>query len=115
MAVVETTEGTTYTGEDIAPELEKLKNSPNCASKPGFEVHQKANKNGIFRNGNSKNKSEEDEMNAEVDALDKGTVYADSDPFQTSDNSYRHGMRNSNQTVTQDANEADAFVQKQFA
>jgi uncharacterized protein RhaS with RHS repeats len=115
MAVVETAEGTTYTGEDIAPELEKLKNSPNWASKPGFEVHQKANKNGVFRNGKGKDKAENDEMNVEVDALDRGTVYADSDPFQTGDNSFRHGMRNSDQTVQQAKDKADAFVRKQFA
>jgi RHS repeat-associated protein len=128
MAVVETAEGTTYTGDDIAPELNKLKSQfgnsdkepddnseskgPTWSSKYGFFVHQHANRVGLYR---GKNNANDPDLMTELDELNAGTEYADSDPFQTGNNSYRHAMRNSNQTVAQAKNEADAFVRKQFA
>jgi hypothetical protein len=120
MKVTETEFATTYTGEDAVNEFRILQEQYNSsASDPWaskyFTVHQKANENGIKRNGDPKDSHEKQLMNLELDALNEGTVYADEDQFQTGENSYRHAMRNSNQTVQQAMEEADKFVRKQFA
>lgn len=49
-----------------------------------------------------------------LDALDRATVYADGDEFQTGAYSYRHGMRNEGETISQAMNKADDFVRTQF-
>jgi hypothetical protein len=127
MAVVETAEWTTYTGDDAVGKFKELRaqvadkepddnsdkeNKPEWSSKFGFYVHQHANRVGLYR---GKNDANDPDLMTELDELNAGTEYADSDPFQTGANSYRHAMRNSNQTVAQAKNEADAFVRKQFA
>jgi len=127
MAVVETAQGTTYTGDDAVAKFKELRgqlsdkepddnsdkeNKPEWSSKDGFYVHQHANRVGLNR---GKNNANDPDLMTELDELNAGTEYADSDPFQTGANSYRHAMRNSNQTVAQAKNEADAFVRKQFA
>jgi hypothetical protein len=40
--------------------------------------------------------------------------YADSAPFQTGDNSFRHGMRNKGQSVCEAISQAEAFVRQQM-
>ncbi|MXV50382.1 RHS repeat-associated core domain-containing protein [Pedobacter sp. HMF7647] len=127
MAVVETARGTMYTGDDVIAKFKDLKaqlsdkepddnseepKGPTWSSKYGFHVHQHANRVGLYRGINNSN---DPELTTELDELNAGTEYADSDPFQTGDNSYRHAMRNKSQTVAQAKSEADAFVRKQFA
>jgi len=95
---------------------------PEWASKYTFKVHQRANAEGVYRNFKGSDrlsirKKDEEEMRDKIDALNKGTAYADQDQFQTGATSFRHAMRNGdvNQTVTDAANASDAFVRQQFA
>lgn len=87
-------------------------NSPDWASKGPFKVHQRANREGIYRN---KTPDYTGSLGEALKALDDGTEYADSDQFQTGAYSYRHAMRNSNETKAQAMKKADAFVRAQFA
>lgn len=48
------------------------------------------------------------------DPFMEGQEYADSAPFQTGENSYRHAMRNKGQTACEARSKADAFVRQQF-
>ena len=85
--------------------------SPDWASKWGFLVHQKANANAIYRNGEIKDIRTDP---IKLKSLNAATKYADSHQFQTGESSYRHGMRNSGETVTEAKNKADNFVRSQF-
>ncbi|MXV17353.1 RHS repeat-associated core domain-containing protein, partial [Hufsiella ginkgonis] len=99
-------------------ESEEENKEPRWASKPGFGVHQKANENGIYRNGKAKKKSPEAALQKTmIDALNDATVFADGADFQTGETSFRHSMRNedTDQTVEEAMNAADAFVRAQFA
>jgi hypothetical protein len=51
---------------------------PTWSSKYGFNVHQHANRVGLYRGKNNPN---DPELMTELDELDAGTEYADSDPF----------------------------------
>jgi RHS repeat-associated protein len=92
---------------------------PQWASKGPFKVHQEANAKGIYRNIKdhmSLTKKQVLDLRDKIDALNRGTEYADGDQFQTAAYSYRHAMRNgdANQTAAQAADEADAFVRQQL-
>ncbi len=95
----------------IEKEPDNNSRSPDWASKGPFKVHQRANKEGIFRN---KTPDYTGDLGKALKALDEGTEYADSDQFQTGAYSYRHGMRNSDETKAQAMSKADAFVRAQF-
>ena len=84
------------------------------ASKGGFFVHQTANKNAVYRKGRPKNVNEAKANVWALEALDRATVYADGDEFQTGAYSYRHGMRNNGETIEQAMAKADNFVRSQF-
>jgi RHS repeat-associated protein len=145
MAVTETADGVTYTGEDAVWAFNAIKerwadnnnsnsdndkkdegaeeSGPNWASKGPFKVHQEANFRGVHREDDPVYKAygaidPKDKMRKKmIDALDRGTEYADGDQFQTAVFSYRHAMRNAdaNQTPEEAMAKADAFVRKQFA
>jgi RHS repeat-associated protein len=87
---------------------------PDWASKGPFKVHQTANYNGVRRES-AKNR-EKGFQKRRTQALDAATVYADGATFQTSNYSYRHGMRDgsTNQTVDEAVELADKFVRQQF-
>ncbi|KAB1230975.1 RHS repeat-associated core domain-containing protein [Chryseobacterium viscerum] len=86
-------------------------NSPDWASKGPFKVHQRANREGVYRN---KTPDYTGSLGEALKALNDGTEYADSDQFQTGAYSYRHAMRNSNETKAQAMKKADEFVRAQF-
>lgn len=134
MAVTDIEGGVRFDGEDALIAFEALKanftrseeeggnksaenaNKPLWGSKPGFTVHQTANAFGIYRDG-TPDLSKPDELKKYVNrikALNDATVYADGDQFQTGEFSYRHGMRNNNETVEQARNKADQFVRSQL-
>ncbi|WKE66618.1 RHS domain-containing protein [Gallaecimonas kandeliae] len=48
------------------------------------------------------------------EVLVKGQEYADSDPFQTGANSYRHGMRNKGQSKCEAMAAANEFIKEQY-
>jgi hypothetical protein len=119
MEVTETATSIIYTGEDAQNLFAQLQSQYSGAdpwmSYALFPVHQNANEKGIKRNGDPKDSNEKKLMDRELNALNEGTVYADESQFQTGENSYRHAMRNSKETVQQAMDKADAFVRKQFA
>jgi hypothetical protein len=80
--------------EDLADKGFDLKavNGPNWASKGLFKVHQKANANGINRNGAAKNKEEEDLREMEINGLNAGTEWADKASHQTGEDAFMHEM-----------------------
>jgi len=95
---------------------QKGEDEPTWASQYGFTVHQTANAFGIYRNGapGLDKPDEIKKMKNRIKALNDATVYADSDQFQTGEFSYRHGMKNGNETMDQAKARADKFVRQQF-
>jgi len=81
----------------IEKEPDNNSRSHDWASKGPFKIHQRANREGIFRN---KTPDYTGDLGNALKALDEGTEYADSDQFQTGAYSYRHGMRNYDETKT---------------
>ncbi len=93
-------------------------NSPNWASAYIFTVHQLANEIGL-KNCAHYNNWKNDEvlekrMNYTLSVLNEATVWADGAQFQTSKYSFRHAMRNENQTITEAKILADDFVRKHY-
>ncbi|MBD0256192.1 MAG: hypothetical protein ICV83_10775, partial [Cytophagales bacterium] len=91
---------------------------PDWASWGLWKVHQQANFYGIHSR-NKKGVSPKDEKgrsnNLKIRALDAGTVYADSEEFQSGEYSYRHAMTPDARQRQKAMNQADAFVRSQFA
>ena len=95
-----------------------LKTGPQWGSHPLFApVHQQANANGIYRNGVP---SVTDTFKLlkkyvrRIQAMNDGTVYADSKQFQNGASSPRHGMRDEYDTPEEAKKKADRFVREQF-
>jgi len=86
---------------------------PKWTSGYGFKVHQKANKNGYFR-GRKLSKEEKKRRRKIVKILNDATVFADGTEFQTGEFSFRHGMRNSGQSINEARGLANSFVKAQF-
>ena len=89
-------------------------NEPTWASKSIFKVHQAANEIAILSNGKPNSKGQKQWKNFKVEALNAGTEFADTDQFQTAETSFRHAMRNGNQSVSEAMIKADLFVRSQF-
>ncbi|WP_376717558.1 hypothetical protein [Mucilaginibacter terrae] len=88
---------------------------PEWASKMAFKVHQKANENGINRNGKAKDKSEEELRAIEIDGLNSGTVWADENQHQTGEYSFMHAMTNDPEQRRMNKELALEFVRKYYA
>jgi hypothetical protein len=132
MAIEDVVGGVRFTGEEAIIAFNLIKSTygnkkegnddkekgeePFWASKAGFTVHQIANAYGVYRNGvpSLDNPDEIKKYVTRVNALNDATVYADGDQFQTGEYSYRHGMRNANETIEQAKSKADQFVRTQF-
>ncbi|HTD40144.1 MAG TPA: RHS repeat-associated core domain-containing protein, partial [Mucilaginibacter sp.] len=94
--------------DDWALKINKLKNdaanntlspssgtsptAPPWASKGPFKVHQRANANGINRNGKAKNREEKKLRDLEIRGLNEGTVWADKKEHQIASWDFLHGM-----------------------
>ncbi len=96
--------------QKVAIGKNKSKREPDWASKSAFIIHQRANREGIFRDGNNRTAAKRERLKA----LNDATVYADGDQFQTAKYSYRHGMRSAYQTESEAKSLADRFVRRQF-
>lgn len=92
---------------------EKLNRMPNWASQKGFYVHQRANNLASLQLFSDKSIDWNTSI-VLIKQLNKAAVYADSKQFQTSEYSYRHAMRNGEQTVEQAKELADAFVRERY-
>lgn len=98
-------------GKSPLPVLNIL--SPSWASQKGFYVHQKANDLGTS-NLFAKRIIDLRTTISLSKQLDRATEYADSKQFQTPEFSYRHAMRNGDQTPEQAKKDADAFVRERY-
>lgn len=103
-----------YTAPDEQKSDETKDDGPDWASKDIFNVHQTANVNGVNRNGKPATIGEFKRRYSAIQALNDATTYADGDEFQTGEYSYRHGMRNGNETPEEAKANADKFVRNQF-
>jgi hypothetical protein len=76
-----------------------------------------ANRIAVFGKGfiSTNNKKWQTEKQAELNAMNRGTVYADQDMFQNGKYSYMHAMRDDGESIEDAMNNADAFVREHFA
>jgi RHS repeat-associated protein len=142
MKVVETADGTIYSGQDAVDVFKEIKqsfsaaggsneknsdkdksketeDSPEWGSWGIVGVHQQANFIAIFGNDKPIEKIGKEEWqlkNIEYQALNRATKFVDQDRFQSAAASFIHAMSNGdiNQSVEEAKNASDAFVRLMF-
>ncbi len=101
--------------------------NPDWASQFGHYVHQRANYEGIWNRYSNKpgisekgkitkpsSLTELNKIQDKVSMINQGTAYADTAQFQTGEYSYRHAMRNDDETIEQAKTKADLFVREKY-